>query len=89
MTSSEGEDDQLTGRRRRNFNPLIAQRRSLVKWNVDVLANLLKQVPREGMEQVSHHWRKKIATSETVLEEVKEIIHLPTLAGIQQMKTLS
>jgi class 3 adenylate cyclase len=54
----------------------------LVKWNVDLLANLLKQVqagrdatnvaPLEPESDVT------LLSKQTVLEEVEEIIHLPT-----------
>jgi class 3 adenylate cyclase len=57
----------------------------LVMWNVDVLANLLKQVharrngkiaaPLEVEASVKH------MSQQTVLDEVKEIIHLPGFCG--------
>jgi class 3 adenylate cyclase len=55
----------------------------LVKWNVDVLGNLLKQVhARRGGTTFAPLEENTNATSgETVLEEVTEIIHLPTFSG--------
>jgi class 3 adenylate cyclase len=62
----------------------------LVKWNVDVLANLLKEVhaqrdvtnvaPFEEQSNVAH------LSQQTVLEEWKEIIHLPTFRGQPEKK---
>jgi class 3 adenylate cyclase len=70
----------------KTFNPLTcAKTARLVKWNVDVLANILKQIrprrdgtnvaPLETDSDVTH------LSEETVLDEVKEIIHLPTYRG--------
>jgi class 3 adenylate cyclase len=62
----------------------------LVKWNVDVLANLLKRVheqrdvtnlaPSEPESDVTH------LSNQTVLEEWREIIHLPTFRGQTEKK---
>jgi class 3 adenylate cyclase len=69
-----------------NFNPLTcAKTARLVKWNVDVLANLLKQVHarRDGTNVAPLEAESDVIclSKETVLEEVKEIIHLPTFSG--------
>jgi class 3 adenylate cyclase len=69
-----------------NFYPAVcAKTARLVMWNVDVLANLLKQVhaERDGanitpLEEASG---VTVLSKLTVLEEVKEIIHLPTFSG--------
>jgi class 3 adenylate cyclase len=63
---------------------VCAKTARLVKWNVDVLANLLKQVhaqrddtnvtPLDAQSEVTH------LSQQTVLEELKEIIHLPTFS---------
>jgi class 3 adenylate cyclase len=70
-----------------NFNPAVcAKTARLVMWNVDVLANLLRQV-HAGRDDtnVAPLEADRDATSylseETVLDEVKEIIHLPTFSG--------
>jgi hypothetical protein len=66
------------------FNPLsCAKTARLVKWNVDVLANLLKQVHarRDGTNVIPLEEETNATSDETVLEEVKEIIHLPTFSG--------
>jgi hypothetical protein len=57
----------------------------LVKWNVDILANLLKQVNARrdvtSVATVKEKGEDTLLSKQTVLEEVKEIIHLPTFRG--------
>jgi class 3 adenylate cyclase len=62
----------------------------LVKWNVDVLANLLKQVNAQrddtNVEPLEAESDVTQLSHQTVLEELKEIIHLPTFSG-QKVKS--
>jgi class 3 adenylate cyclase len=88
-TSSTGDSDEQGNQSTdlqasENFNPLTcAKTTRLVKWNVDVLANLLKQVHarRDGTNVAPLEEEINATSDETVLEEVKEIIHLPTFSG--------
>jgi class 3 adenylate cyclase len=69
-----------------NFYPAVcAKTARLVMWNVDVLANLLKQVHAErdasNVAAVKEKGEDALLSKQTVLEEVKEIIHLPTFSG--------
>jgi class 3 adenylate cyclase len=84
-TISGGSEDEMDSKadRRIEKDKLLASTKTarLVKWNVDVLTNLLKQVhafrdgksaaPLEVEESAKH------VTQQTVLDEVIEIIHLP------------
>jgi class 3 adenylate cyclase len=81
--SDDGTDANADQQESEKLNPLLSDKTArLVKWNVDVLANLLKQVHARRndtnvapLEEVTH------LSKQTVLEEVKEIIHLPTFSG--------
>jgi class 3 adenylate cyclase len=87
-TDEEEDGNQLIDQMgNQNFNPRTSAKTSrLVRWNVDVLARLLKQVharrddtnvaPLEAESDVTSY-----LSQETVLDEVKEIIHLPTFSG--------
>jgi class 3 adenylate cyclase len=84
--TTAGGDDSPIPEAPGNFYPAVcAKTARLVMWNVDVLANLLKQVhaERDGanitpLEEASG---VTVLSKLTVLEEVKEIIHLPTFSG--------
>ena len=82
-TTSNGESNQ------QEFVPMSAKTERLIKWNADILANLLKQVQaRRQEDEDGGTGESKIvdlqeprSEDHTVLEEVKEIIHLPTYKG--------
>jgi class 3 adenylate cyclase len=87
-TSAGSEDDDQMPDRQGNqtaFPEVCAKTARLVQWNVDVLVNLLNQVHARRDASIVE---PKVAESggtnlsqQTVLEEVKEIIHLPTFSG--------
>jgi class 3 adenylate cyclase len=88
VVDEEEESSQLSDKQgSQKFNSLpCAKTARLVKWNVDVLANLLKQVhPRRDGSNVAPLDAESDVTSslsqQTVLDEVKETIHLPTFSG--------
>jgi class 3 adenylate cyclase len=91
-TSTETDDEEEESTRstdqmeNQNFKPRTSAKTArLVKWNVEVLARILKQVharrdgsnvaPLDADRDVTHF------SEETVLDEVIEIIHLPTFSG--------
>jgi hypothetical protein len=68
------------------FNPVASAKTArLVMWNVDVLANLLKHIhARRDDSNIAQLKTESDVTElshQTVLEELKEIIHLPTFSG--------
>jgi class 3 adenylate cyclase len=88
--STSGGDDTVgeTGQQgEQNYYPAVcAKTARLTMWNVDVLATLLKQVHAgRGGKNVSplevDSESDTYSGQQTVLEEVKEIIHLPTFSG--------
>jgi class 3 adenylate cyclase len=69
-----------------NFNPVGCTKTArLIKWNVEVLSNLLKLVHarRGGTNTAPLEVESDVArlSQQTVFEELKDIIHLPTLSG--------
>jgi class 3 adenylate cyclase len=91
MSAGEAEEEQ--GNRLLNRQGIVnyqAKTARLVKWNVDVLANLLKQVhaQRDDANAALLEAQSDVAQfgHQTVLDEVKEIIHLPTFSGRTEKK---
>jgi hypothetical protein len=83
-TSSIGEGVE----NQQDFAPMSAKTERLIRWNVNVLGNLLKQVQARRQEDGAVGDSKVVEDSletcsedNTVLEEVQETIHLPTYKG--------
>jgi class 3 adenylate cyclase len=88
-TASGGSDDGMDSKADQQVekDKMLASRKTarLVKWNVDVLTNLLKQIHarRDGksVAPLEVEVSVKHLSQQTVLDEVKEIIHLPDFSG--------
>jgi hypothetical protein len=82
-TGVEDEHGKYTARQISREHPLTCKTARLVKWNVDV-PHILKEVHARRDDTNVAPWEGESnarLTMVTVLEEVKEIIHLPPLAA--------